>query len=221
MNKHICYIVLFVFVMAFTAFAQEEEVTECLKKLDSGDTENVTATLKKLQKKYPASPSVKYLDAIMTHNGKDALAKYIAVYTKYPSSKYADAALFRIYSYYYSLGIYESAQKYMQKLKTSYPSSPYLSIDAIDESFAASDGNKSYTHTVQAGAFLSKDNALSLASDLEDAGYKTEMKSKSLGGTRLYIIYAGRFTNEKDANVVLNKINKLYRLDGRVVPLKK
>jgi tetratricopeptide (TPR) repeat protein len=203
------------------AFPQEREVENCLKKIEQGKSDSAKIVLKGLLKKYPDSPSALFLDGVLTTDGKDALTKYLLLVDKYPDSKYADAALFRIYSYYYALGLYSNADRYLQKLKTSYPESRY--IKTADPNFQ----NKSdipskniFTHTIQAGAFIDKDNAISLCAELDELGYETNMKERSLGGTSLYVIYVGKFQSEAEAEEVLAKINKDYKLEGRVVALK-
>jgi tetratricopeptide (TPR) repeat protein len=121
----------------------------------------------------PNDPSVIFLDGVLTQNGDDALKKYSFVYEKYPKSRYADACLFRIFSYYYSLGYYKKAESYLTKLKTEYPASPYIKTadrtipDEDSEINAVADNKpeekidapKNYKYTIQVGAFLNADNA--------------------------------------------------------------
>ena len=51
---------------------------------------------------------------------------------KFPKSTYADAALYRIYSYYFALGLYNTADKNLNKLKKDYPESPYIKMAAAN-----------------------------------------------------------------------------------------
>jgi len=221
MKNHLLHIILFSISFLCAAFAQEKEVENSLKLLEKGKADSVRIILKNLQKKYPSSPTVMYLDGRLTENGKSALSKYLSICTKYPDSKYADAAHYHVYCYYSALGNYKNANNYLQKLKTSYPSSSYVKMVDGELKTKPTVEKKLYTHTIQAGAFINKDNALALKSDLQADGYITEIKEKSLGGTILHVVCAGRFTNEKEAAPVLAKINKEYKLNGRIVLLNK
>lgn len=221
MKRHFLHIIIVSFVFSCALFAQEKEVEDCLKKIELGKSDSSKVILKGLLKRYPLSASVLFLDGVLTADGKEALVKYLSVVDNNPDSKYADAALYRIYSYYYALGNYEKAKKYLQKLKTSYPKSPYIKTADPSYQNQIDDTKQSYTHTIQAGAFINKANAKELRTELEEEGYVTEMKEKSLGGTMLHIVYAGKFYSEKEAEEALAKINKDYRLDGRVIAVKK
>ncbi len=76
----------------------------------------------------PDDPSVMFLDAVLKENGQEAVVIYQDIVDNHPKSKYADAALYRIFSYYYALGLYETAQEKLKQLKESYPTSPYIKV---------------------------------------------------------------------------------------------
>jgi outer membrane protein assembly factor BamD (BamD/ComL family) len=78
--------------------------------------------------KESSDPSVMFLDAVLKENGQEAVAIYQDIVDNHPESKYADAALYRIFSYYYALGLYETAQEKLKQLKESYPTSPYIIV---------------------------------------------------------------------------------------------
>jgi hypothetical protein len=233
----------FFFIMPFEkTFAQEVNVVPYLKLIEDGKKDTVRQILSELKKQHPNDPSVMFLDAVLTENAQQSLPIYTQVYQNYPKSKYADAALYRVYSYYYAIGIYSSAKKFLAKLKKDYPNSPYLSIinqnipqrdDSIvsdkkalsnvivsnrqNEQTNAITGN--YKFTIQAGAFSSLDNAKSLSKSFEDAGYFSKIENKSVAGATFHVVYLGRFLNEEDAKKILLQVNSKYNLDGRIVPL--
>lgn len=221
MKNHFLHILFFSISFFAAAAAQEKEVEKSLRLLEQGKADSSRIILKSLIQKYPSSASVLYLDAMHCSDGKISLSKYLNICSKYPASKYADASLYRVYSYYYAMGNYRKANEYRQKLTAQYPKSSYIKMIDAELPGKESVEKNVYTHTIQAGAFISKDNASSLSRDLQADGYTTEIKEKSLGGTTLHIVYAGRFQNEKEASSVLAKINKEYRLNGRIVLLNK
>jgi cell division protein FtsN len=173
-----------------------------------------------------------FLEGVLTENGQDAVAIYSNVVNTYPLSKYADAALYRIYSYYFALGLYETAKGHLDKLKKNYPESPYIKIAdrnipsedefsdipvTNDKTTVTEKKDIKYKYTIQAGAFSKLSNAQSLRDDFKDSGFFTEIKEKIVGGTAFHVVYVGQFNAEDEAKNFLQVINKEYKLEGRVV----
>ncbi len=120
-------LIIFLFVVfGRQVLAQEFDITQYLQEIDAGGAAKVAKLLPSLKKAHPNDPSVLFLDAVLTTNGEEAFQKYYKIYSEYPHSAYADAALYRIFSFYFSMGLYVKAKKYLQKLKKEYPSSPYI-----------------------------------------------------------------------------------------------
>jgi cell division septation protein DedD len=82
-----------------------------------------------------------------------------------------------------------------------------------------SEDTKSYKYTIQAGAFTVADNANSLKSDLDSAGYFTKVEDKNVAGTSFHIIYVGKFVNQEDAKNFLKLVNNKFNINGRVVSI--
>ncbi len=181
-----------------------------------------------------------FLDGVLTENAQDAVAIYKEILDKYPGSKYADAALYRIYSYYYALGLYNTASQYLNRLKVDYPSSPYIkiaerNIPTKDEDDSEVNNNNDsssqknneqkqpsaakYLYTIQAGAFSNESNAADLNKDFKDSGFYSEIKEKNIAGTTFHVVYVGRFENVEEAQNFLQVINKEFKLEGRVVSI--
>ncbi|MHB8931303.1 MAG: SPOR domain-containing protein, partial [Melioribacteraceae bacterium] len=171
-------------------------------------------------------------------DGDEALRKYSTVLEKFPENKYADASLYRIFSYYYSLGYYKKAESYLNRLKKDFPESPYIKtadrkIPDIEEPSSQTVSEpqipqpaqqkkieaKEYNFTIQAGAFLNIDNAKNLSDQLRKENYFTEITTKEVGGSILNIVNVGKFANEEKAKPVLNFLEKKFNLKGRVVPI--
>ena len=219
-------------------FSQEVDISPALKQIESGNISNAAAILLNLKSKNPGDPSVIFLDAILTKDGDEALRKYSTVLEKFPESKYADASLYRIFSYYYSLGYYKKAETYLDRLKKDFPESQYVktadrkipdveepSAQTVSESQIQQPAQQKKNEatennfTIQAGAFLNVDNARKLSDQLKKENYFTEITTKEVGGSILNVVNVGKFANEEETKPVLNFLEKKFNLKGRVVPI--
>ncbi len=228
-------IISFISILFITSFcfAQEVNISKALWEVEAGNIANAQTYLQGFKSTAPNDPSVIFLDGVLTQNGDDALKKYSFVYEKYPKSRYADACLFRIFSYYYSLGYYKKAESYLTKLKTEYPASPYIKTadrtipDEDSEINAVADNKpeekidapKNYKYTIQVGAFLNADNAGKLNAQLNADGFSSEIITKEIGGSLFNIVNAGKFETEDEAAPLLDTLSNKYSLKGRIVLL--
>ncbi len=240
--KFVSSIFFLLLLLSCRLSAQEADITTALQRIESGRIDAAETLLKELKINSPDDPSIKFLEAVLTKDGADAVNKYSLIVDKYPKSKYADAALYRIFSYYYSLGYYKKAETYLTKLKKDYPDSPYLkSVDrtlptedkpdivSIKDNSSKQDTTDTvekkiaqpavYNYTIQAGAFLSIENAKNLCSRLNKENYSTEITTKEIGGSNLNIVSVGKFEKEEDALPLLDYLEKNLGLKGRVVKL--
>ena len=237
------FLTITLFLFSVLTHAQEKNIVSYLQDIESGNRQNALNDLPKLLKDNPNDPSVLFLDAVLTPDGETALQKYSNVYKNYPNSNYADAALYRVFSYYYALGIYNRAENILSQLKTNYPKSPYIKaadrkIPDIQESgditasadnsakktvtqtdSSSEDVNSVYSYTVQAGAFLNSENAIKLRDALVYDGFAGDISTKDVGGSILNVVTAGKFVSEKDASTLLDLLKTKYQLNGRVVKL--
>lgn len=222
-------LIILIFIAVNINLAQETNITEPLKLIESGNIQKAESLLKEYKLKSPNDPSVIFLDAVLTQNGEEALQKYSIVYEKYPKSNYADASLYRIFSYHYSLGFYKKAESYLSRLKTEYPNSPYIKTadrnipDEIETPSEITqqplDEKDNFRFTIQAGAFINIDNARKLASQIETSGYPVQITQKEIGGTILNVVNVGKFKNEEDIKPVLDFLSDKYKIKGRTVQL--
>lgn len=238
MKSKIC--LFFIILITSGLYSQERDISALIKAIETGNIETAQAGLKKLKQSDPDDPSVIYLDALLTRDGKDALAKYERVAENYPHSRYADASLFRMYSYFYAAGLYNTAQKYYDKLEQDYPSSIYLkthkelitekelpkedeenkgesSVNLPESHKEKSDPEKVFKYTIQAGAFLISANAQNLKNTFEKAGYYSQVKEKKVGGSTFSVVFLERFETEDEAKNFLIDLNKKQKFAGRVV----
>ena len=212
-------------------FSQEQNIVQYLKDIEKGNIHSANEGLKELKSSYPEDPSVKFLEAVLTPHGDKSLKLYSDIYEKYPESNYADAALYRVFSYYYSIGLYNKAESYKKDLLIKYPNSPYVKAvnrnipdeqtDTEDiQGYAnKSDGSIEIKYTIQAGAFLNYDNAKNLNQNFINNGYTSTIFPKEVGGTILNVVTVGEFSNESEAENFLNLLQKNYKLSGRIIPV--
>lgn len=223
--------------------AQDVDIVPYLKQIENGNVDDVKNEIPDLKEKYPNSPSIMFLDGVLTENGQKAVLIYQNIVDKYPESKYADAALYRIYSYYYALGLYEAAKEKLNQLVSKYPDSPYIKIakqnqlpvspEISQEENAASEDSiqtplspveprgPKYKFTIQAGAFSKEENAVSLKSNFDKAGLFSEVKIKQVAGTVFHVVYVGKFITKEEAENFLVTINDKFDLNGRVTEIPK
>ncbi len=228
---------IFIYIFFLTSvISAQVDIISTLKHIESGEINEAKSDFRRLNTQYPHDANVKFLDAVLTENGDEALHKYTVVYTKYSNSQFADAALYRVFSYYYSLGIYNKAEKFLIQLKNNYPNSPY--IKAADRTLPSEDFfiqavaetkkketppilkvAEKYKYTVQAGAFLNKTNANNLKKKFEAKGIYANTYAKNVGGSLLNIVVVGKFKNKKSAQPIIDELKKDYKLNGRIVLL--
>jgi tetratricopeptide (TPR) repeat protein len=230
--------ILLYFLLSVNLFADEPDISNALKQINSGNVKAAESILQNLKSTNPTDPSTIYLDGILTKNGDDALQKYSVVLEKFPNSKYADAALYRIFTYYYSLGFYTKAGMYLERLKKDYPESQYIKIADRSIPINEKEGvqtldtnpkpinpsnniTKKYNFVIQAGAFLNEDNAKKLSDKLRSENYLTEITIKEVGGTSLNIVNVGQFVSEEEARPELSILEKKFGIKGRIVPINK
>ena len=234
--KNLVYLALLFSALSSNINAQEVNIVPYLQQIENGKADEVRNELIGLKERYSDDPSVMFLEGVLTENGQKAVVIYQKVVDEYPDSKYADAALYRIYSYYYALGLYESATEKLNKLITDYPKSPYIKIakqnqlpvnpeisqeDETDVTQQKNDDvvGADYKFTIQAGAFSKKENAESLQLKFEKSGIFSEIKDKLVAGTTFHVVYVGKFVTINDAESFLITINDKFELSGRLIQI--
>lgn len=235
MRKHFStFILSFLFLLASQAIAQEVDIIPYLKMIEQGKVEEVKGKLLDLKTDYPKSTNLTFLEGVLTENGQDAVVLYQTLIDKFPKSTYADAALYRIYTYYFALGLYNTADKNLIKLKKDYPESPYIKMatanvvqnDAEENDqqtnqtpINTNDGEKNFVYTIQAGAFTNATNAAALKKEIESAGMVSFINEKNVAGTVFNVVYIGKYETKKEAEDFLPLANARFGIAGRVVEI--
>ncbi len=226
------FLIIILIISFGKLYSQEANIVPYLKAIENGNIAQAKEALVDLKEKSPNDPSVMFLDAVLKENGQEAIVIYQAIVDNHSKSKYADAALYRIFSYYFALGLYETAGEKLKQLKNFYPASPYIMV--ADQNLSTlektetqkTDTNveeskqkveEDYKYTIQAGAFTNLDNANKLISEFEAASIYCSLGQKTVGGTTFHVVYAGKFEKREDAESFLQVMNSRYKINGTIV----
>jgi hypothetical protein len=229
-------ILLFIFSILIVPqiIAQEVDIVPYLKMIEQGKIDEAKINLLDLKTDYPKSSNLIFLEGVLTENAQDAVVLYKTLTEKYPNSAYADAAIYRIYSYYFALGLYNTADQNLNRLKKDYPESPYIKMAAAnvvkneDEKITQqttqtpvknNNVEKKILYSVQAGAFTNSDNAALLKKEIENAGMISFIQDKNVAGTVFRVVFVGKFETRSEAEDFLPIANTRFRIAGRVVEI--
>ncbi len=122
---------LFALASSFAFSQTQDEVKAAIEQVNQGKADEVRKSLPDLVAKYQNTAGIMYLQGRLATDGIEAVKFYQSVVDNFPKSEWADDALYRIYQYYYSLGLYRSAELKMEQLKHDYPNSPYATGKGI------------------------------------------------------------------------------------------
>jgi tetratricopeptide (TPR) repeat protein len=104
---------------------REPDIRHRLEMIEKGQVEIVRSELPALITNYQNNPGVMYLQAVLTTDGTEAAKLYQNIIDNFPKSEWADDALYKLYQYYYSIGLYKTAEQKLNQLKEEYPFSAY------------------------------------------------------------------------------------------------
>ncbi len=225
MIKKIIYIIG-ILVLA-SQFIVASDLSDALKYIDNGNLDKAKEILNKMMKANPSSSDALLLDAIMTTDAGKALEKFKYIYDNDPTFRYADLCLFRIYSYNYAIGNYKTAKRYLERLKSEFPNSPYSSAEgelpkisgnfSKDNSFGKTTGKGIYT--IQLGAFTNEANAKNLSNKLKQSGFDSKLNKKIVKGTIFNVVTVGTFNNKQSAEKTSLQIKKTFKLNPRITKI--
>lgn len=227
-----------------SAQLSEQDVRQRLDMIHSGKIDQVRNEISELLRKTPNDPGVRYLDAYVTNNGDKAVKKYQMVVDQYPQYEFADDALYKVYQYYYSIGLYKTAEAKMNQLNQQYPNSifgkneakpseigiqkpePQVQLqitpqqDSIveekTESTSPSETKGSYL--VQLGVYSQEVKAQEQARIFSSTiGREAIVFSKQSGGKTVFAVAFEGFTDAETAKVYGEELKSRYNLEWFVV----
>lgn len=227
-------IIILMLFFSFSLNGQSAEVIAKLKMIESGKIEEVVKWFNKINVEKYEDESIKIIDALLTLDADKAVKKYDDFQKNYPKNDLASLSLFRIYSYYYSLGMYSKANEYAVQLRNRFPNSPYNrninSINLKDEKFVSlkitkdnkiTDDNadseiQREIYYIQVGAFSNINNAKQLQRKLLAKKYKAVLTKKNVNGVDLNVVTIENFKSLDDAEKTLSKINNEFKVNCKI-----
>jgi hypothetical protein len=204
----------------------DAEVTRYLGLIRDGQVEVVKSDIPTLLGKYPNHPGVLFLQGVTATDGAEAARIYQSIVDNFPKSEWADDALFKLYQFYQSLGLYRTAEMKMAQLRKDYPSSTLgrgdtLSVKLPDEPVqqavdTAATSAAAPQFSLQVGAYTTAANAEKQKSVFQDLAYPVEVITKVKDGRSLYIVLVGTFATADEARTVGAEIKKQRNVDALV-----
>ncbi len=223
----------------------DTEVAAYVKMLEQGRADQVKSDLSSLITKYQNHPGVMYLQARLANDGVEAMKMYQGILDNFPQSEWADDALYYTYQYYYSLGLYRTADLKLQQLKKNYPNSPYVKGKTASKPLPPDEAVPKVTSTtpspapekplapqsegtmeadaaqgayaIQVGAFSTLSNAEKLKSFFEDLNYPVEIQNKVRGGRSLFLVWVGSFNTAEEAKKFGTEVKSKHQIESIVV----
>lgn len=226
--------------MAVPLAAQDADVQRYVAMVNNGEVEEVRKEIPALLERYPNNPGVLYVQALVTKEGAEAARMYQSIVDNFPRSAYADAALYRVYQFYYSLGLYRTAELKMNQLKAEYPTSRYLkgtaretvalpeeTPPAVRDSSAAAPMVRetppapaavaTASFALQVGAYGTQVNAEKQRKFFTDLGYPVDVLTKVRDTKTLFVVLVGSYGSYEQAKAQGTEIRKKYSVESMVV----
>ncbi len=208
----------------------EPDIRRRLELIENGQAEAVRAELPALMTNYQNNPGVMYLQATLTTDGAEAAKLYQNIVDNFPKSEWGDDALYKLYQYYYSVGLYKTADQKLVQLKEEYPFSSYATEQnlAVEEKTTVKEKpsvvkpqgtvQKFATNfTVQVGAFSTLQNAGDLRAKFEKEGFTSNIFTIVSHGKKLHKVWVGEFQTYDEAKRFTAEIKKKFNLTAIVV----
>ena len=241
MNGSHLGLILFLVIQIFSSGVgqQQPDIQGYLDKIQRGQADQVKAELPNLLSRHQRHPGLIFLQGMLTSDGAEAAKIFQSVVDNFPQSEWADDALYKVYQFYYSLGLYKTAEGKRAELRKKYPESEYVTgkkeapiaaratrrpapgapqpasgAQPPTRPKAVSTGS---VYSVQVGAFREMQNASSLKNFFQGEGYEVEVRSKVRDGQSLHAVWVGSFAALKDARRFSGDLQAKYRLDSFVV----
>ena len=208
----------------------EPDIRHRLEMIEKGQAEAVRAELPSLMTNYQNNPGVMYLQAVLTTDGAEAAKLYQNIVDNFPKSEWGDDALYKLYQYYYSIGLYKTADQKLTQLKEEYPFSAYAAEkNSIVEEKQAAKEKPTVTKpkgtmpkfatnfTVQVGAFSTLENASELKTKFEKEGFQSNIFTIVSHGKKLHKVWVGEFQTYDEARRFTAEIKSKFNLTSIVV----
>ncbi len=234
-----------VIVLTASLFAQfdEQDVRKRLDLIHSGKIGQVRTEIASLLQQQPNDPGARYLDAYVTENGDQAVKKYQTYVDNFPQSVWADDALYKVYQYYYAVGLYKTAEAKFAQLNEQYPNSIYAKRSAQEplkveirpaarpeqqqsaQPLAAEEKKETNIPApavgriaVQVGVYSQESIAQQQATNITSVvGKKATVFAKQSGSKTVYAVAFEGFADDQSARLFGAELKTKFNLDWFVV----
>ena len=226
----IVVLVLFMPALCTQTNNNEPDIRRRLEMIEKGQAEAVRAELPSLMTNYQNNPGVMYLQAVLTTDGTEAAKLYQNIVDNFPKSEWGDDALYKLYQYYYSIGLYKTADQKLTQLKEEYPFSAYAAEkdSVVEEKQAVKEKPTvmkpkgtvpkfATNFTVQVGAFSTLENAGELKAKFEKEGFQSNIFTIVSHGKKLHKVWVGEFQTYDEARRFTVEIKSKFNLTSIVV----
>lgn len=223
-----------------TAAAQETDpdIARYIGLINNGQGDEVRNQIPSLLAKHPNNPGVLYLQGLVTSDGTEAVRVYQSIVDNFPKSEWADDALYKVYQFYYALGLYRTAELKMNQLRKEYPNSKHLGGTGEPETrnlaeervqppapaaheVAAPPVREPATprsrFALQVGAFTTLVNAEKQKLFFEQLGYSVEVLNKVKDNRALFLVWVGTYPTYDEAKTEGVQIKKRYNVGSIVI----
>jgi len=203
---------------------EEPDIRKRIALIEQGNVDEVRAELPALITRYQNNPGVIYLQALLAENASDAVKLYQSIVENFGTSEWADGALYRLYQFYYSVGLYRTANQKLDELRKRFPHSIHLRglptspTASKDEPISAvADTSTAEGFAVQVGAFSTNENANRLRDFFAGKGYPVRILSVVIGGKSYFLVWVGHAKTREEALALSSTIRKQYNIETMVV----
>ena len=217
------------------------DIAPYLERLQTKGASAIRDEVSDLAEENPEDPGVRYLQGLVTEDGTDAVRIFQGLVDRHPRSEWADDALHRVYQFYYSIGLYRTADLKWAQLQKDYPDSPYLksgkgvakggqdaqvsvsppppvtreSSDPVAVVPQGEDRNGQFA--LQVGAYTARENAEKQKFFFEDQGYPVEVINRVRDSRSMFLVLVGNFLTYDEAKSRIDEIRRKYGVDSFVV----
>lgn len=226
-------------ISAGAAQGTDPDINSYIARIDNGQGEQVRAEIPSLLSKYPNNPGVLYLQGLVTADGGEAVRIYQSIVDNFPRSEWADDALYKVYQFYYALGLYRTAELKMEQLRKEYPSSKHLKVasepetknlaeervppppppvqDTVAQPVQEPVTPPALRFALQVGAFTAQVNAEKQKQFFEQLGYPVEVLNKVKDNRALFLVWVGTYKTYEEAKAGGVEIKKKYSVASIVI----
>ncbi len=220
----------------------DPDINSYIAQINNGQGEEVRNEIPSLLAKYPNNPGVLYLQGMVTSDGGEAVRIYQSIVDNFPKSEWADDALYKVYQFYYALGLYRTAELKMTQLRKEYPNSKHLQAAAAEpETKGLAEEHQPPPAAVQpvpdtvaqpahepvaaqplhfalqVGAFTAQVNAEKQKLFFEQLGYPVEVLNKVKDNRALFLVWVGTYPTYDEAKAGGAEIKKKYNVASIVI----